>query len=118
MDKCFFTNSIVSNPTPFRFASGNGFNLGVMGEAGPEAIVPLARDSSGSLGVKSIGQNEGNSGVEIEIHIVNESKDPVEASSATAKFDETGRLICNVVINAIQTNQGGLRNIIKNTARQ
>lgn len=117
-DGGFFTNSIVSNPTPFRFASGNGFNLGVMGEAGPEAIVPLARDSSGSLGVKSIGGNEKNSGVEIEIHIINESKEPVEASSATAKFDETGKLICNVVINAIQTNQGGLRNIIKNTARQ
>ena len=42
-----FTNSIVSSPTLFKFAHGTG----LMGEAGPEAIMPLKRDSNGSLGV-------------------------------------------------------------------
>ena len=44
-----FTNKIVSQPTLFKFAQGTG----LMGEAGPEAIMPLKRDSSGTLGVRS-----------------------------------------------------------------
>lgn len=44
-----FTNSIVTQPTLFRFARGTG----LMGEAGPEAIMPLKRDSQGRLGVHS-----------------------------------------------------------------
>jgi len=46
-----FTNSIVSSPTLFKFAKGTG----LMGEAGPEAIMPLKRDSNGNLGVRSGG---------------------------------------------------------------
>ncbi|MBO5124221.1 MAG: tape measure protein, partial [Spirochaetaceae bacterium] len=45
-----FTNSIVTEPTHFRFAKGGGFGLGLMGEAGPEAIMPLKRAADGSLG--------------------------------------------------------------------
>lgn len=44
-----FTNSIVNQPTVFKFAQGTG----LMGEAGPEAIMPLKRDSSGNLGVRA-----------------------------------------------------------------
>lgn len=44
-----FTNSVVSSPTAFGMSGGK---TGVMGEAGPEAIVPLARDSQGRLGVR------------------------------------------------------------------
>lgn len=44
----FASGGIVDAPTVFRFAQGTG----VMGEAGPEAILPLSRDSStGKLGV-------------------------------------------------------------------
>jgi lambda family phage tail tape measure protein len=43
-----FTNQIVDSPTLFKFARGTG----LMGEAGPEAIMPLKRDSSGNLGVR------------------------------------------------------------------
>lgn len=50
-----FTNSIVNSATPFKFASGGGFSLGVMGEAGPEAVMPLARASGGALGVRLVG---------------------------------------------------------------
>lgn len=42
-----FTNSVVSKPTLFKFANG----VGMMGEDGPEAIMPLKRNSSGKLGV-------------------------------------------------------------------
>jgi lambda family phage tail tape measure protein len=46
-----FTNSVVSSPTLFKFARGTG----LMGEAGPEAIMPLKRDSNGNLGVRAGG---------------------------------------------------------------
>jgi len=55
-----FTNQIVSQPTMFRF--GNGGKFGEMGEAGPEAIMPLARDSSGKLGVAAMGMGGGGGG--------------------------------------------------------
>jgi phage-related minor tail protein len=44
-----FTNSIVDRPTLFPFANG----IGLMGEAGPEAIMPLRRGSDGRLGVSA-----------------------------------------------------------------
>jgi lambda family phage tail tape measure protein len=51
-----FTNSIVSAPTAFGMAGGRA---GVMGEAGPEAIMPLTRTSSGKLGVLAAGAGSG-----------------------------------------------------------
>jgi hypothetical protein len=48
-----FTNSVVSAPTLFRFANGGA--LGEMGEAGPEAIMPLKRGPNGALGVQMHG---------------------------------------------------------------
>jgi len=42
---------IVGRPTLFPMAKG----VGLMGEAGPEAVMPLTRTSSGRLGVEAIG---------------------------------------------------------------
>lgn len=47
----FANGGIVSSPTPFNF----GERLGVMGEAGPEAIMPLKRGADGKLGVAAGG---------------------------------------------------------------
>lgn len=52
-----FTNSIVSSPTLFSFAKGT--QLGQMGEAGPEGILPLKRGRDGSLGVQAHGGASG-----------------------------------------------------------
>ncbi|EBC8183717.1 phage tail tape measure protein [Salmonella enterica subsp. enterica serovar Montevideo] len=61
-----YSNSIVSTPTYFAFAKG----AGLMGEAGPEAIMPLTRSADGSLGVRMVGtQSQG--GGKIEQHITN-----------------------------------------------
>lgn len=46
--KAFANGGVVASPTYFQMNNGTG----LMGEAGPEAIMPLARDNSGSLGVK------------------------------------------------------------------
>lgn len=50
-----FTNSVVSQPTLFKFAQGGAMRNGLMGEAGPEAIMPLIRMGSGHLGVRAVG---------------------------------------------------------------
>ena len=46
---------IYTQPTLFKFAKGGTFgrSTGLMGEAGPEAIVPLKRTASGDLGVQA-----------------------------------------------------------------
>jgi len=48
-----YANSIVDRPTVFPFARG----VGLMGEDGPEAIMPLKRGPDGSLGVAGGGSN-------------------------------------------------------------
>jgi lambda family phage tail tape measure protein len=53
-----FTNSIVNSPTMFKFADGGTTRTGLMGEAGPEAIMPLKRGPDGSLGVQANGLRE------------------------------------------------------------
>lgn len=56
-----FTNSVVSRPTAFAFGKG-GANLGIMGEAGDEAVMPLQRGPDGSLGVQMYGSSNDNGG--------------------------------------------------------
>ncbi|EGI6197723.1 phage tail tape measure protein [Salmonella enterica subsp. enterica serovar Eastbourne] len=46
-----YSGSVVNRPTFFAFAKG----AGVMGEAGPEAILPLKRGANGKLGVVAAG---------------------------------------------------------------
>lgn len=48
----FAKGGVVSSPTNFAMRGG----MGLMGEAGPEAIMPLARGPDGSLGVRAGGQ--------------------------------------------------------------
>lgn len=64
-----FTNSIVNKPTPFNFAGGS---LGVMGEDGPEAIVPLSRGADGSLGVQMHGGAAQSRQVENNVSVTNQ----------------------------------------------
>ena len=47
----FARGGVVSSPTTFPMRGGRG----LMGEAGPEAIMPLARGPDGRLGVQSAG---------------------------------------------------------------
>lgn len=52
-----FENSIIEAPTMFRFAKGG--RIGMMGEAGAEAVMPLSRGPDGKLGVANIGSTQG-----------------------------------------------------------
>ncbi|MHA1180964.1 phage tail tape measure protein [Enterobacter ludwigii] len=60
-----FSNSIISSPTMFKFAKGDG----LMGEAGPEAVMPLTRTPNGTLGVRMVGTTTVGGGGGGEIHI-------------------------------------------------
>lgn len=62
-----FTNGVYNSPTLFKFANGGQF--GVMGEAGPEAVMPLKRGPDGSLGVATDGVMGGN----VIVNVVNNS---------------------------------------------
>jgi lambda family phage tail tape measure protein len=92
-----FTNSIVDSPTLFKFARGTG----LMGEAGPEAIMPLKRDSQGNLGVRS------GSGGEVSVVVNNYS-----TSEATTKetTDSNGNRRIEVIIGDIVAKEVGRAN--------
>lgn len=72
-----FTNTIATGPTIAPMA--------LFGEAGPEAIMPLARDSSGRLGVRS--SSEGTQAVAVSVNVTNASSQPVNASASQPKWD-------------------------------
>jgi lambda family phage tail tape measure protein len=61
----YANGGIVNRPTIFKFARGGAMATGVMGEAGPEAIMPLKRGADGKLGVASAG----GSGVTVNVSV-------------------------------------------------
>ena len=58
----FARGGVVGRPTLFPMANG----MGLMGEAGPEAVMPLRRGPGGRLGVEASGAGGG--GVVVNIH--------------------------------------------------
>lgn len=93
--KAFASGGVVSSPTFFKFASGGGFRNGLMGEAGPEAIMPLKRDSSGKLGVVASG---GGSNVVVNVHN--------NASGAQANVQQSrdggGNITLDIIVEQIE----------------
>lgn len=69
-----YSNSIVTKPTIFPFAKG----IGLMGEAGKEAILPLQRGSDGRLGVS--GMVAANSNQTMVLNVYNNSGATVRQS--------------------------------------
>ena len=80
-----YSNSVVSQPTVFPFAKG----VGLMGEAGAEAIMPLQRDANGRLGVSAQG------GSNITVNVI-------EAQGTKANIEQQqnadGTMSINVII--------------------
>ncbi|EOJ9615666.1 phage tail tape measure protein [Serratia marcescens] len=85
-----FSGEIVSNPTLFAFARG----AGLMGEAGPEAIMPLKRGADGSLGVRAIGGGQ-QSAAAPNVYITIENGGNV-SSQADPGWGEFGKRMGNI----------------------
>ncbi len=94
-----FTNSVVTKPT--YFASGGKMNE--MGEAGPEAVMPLKRGPDGSLGVQMYGgsNNGGSQGATVITYapiynvggkVSQEDLDAVKAAQADDRKKFTSRV--------------------------
>jgi lambda family phage tail tape measure protein len=103
-----FTNSVVSSPTLFKFAKGTG----LMGEAGPEAIMPLKRDSSGNLGVRAQAPQSN-----VNVTVINNSSEKAETKETT---DSRGNRSIEVVIGEMVAGEmarpnSSLQNTMKNT---
>lgn len=82
-----FTNSILNQPTAFGMAGGN---IGVAGEAGPEAIMPLTRTAGGQLGVRAISA-AGSSGGSVYNFPVAVSVQ-TQGNGGTARTEDTSQL--------------------------
>ena len=89
-----FTNSIVSSPTSFGMSGGG---RGVMGEAGPEAIVPLARAADGSLGVRMIGGAGGQASGGVNVYVTINSDGSASSETDTAGTEQFGREIGTII---------------------
>ena len=89
---------IVNKPTLFPMANG----MGLMGEAGPEAIMPLKRGSNGKLGVQSSG------GVGNIVVNVDASGSSVQGDSAQS--EQFGRALAAAIQSELiqQQRPGGL----------
>ena len=94
-----FTNSVVTEPTLFKFANG----AGLMGEAGPEAIMPLKRDSTGSLGVAVNGGQQ----PKVDVVVNNYSGEKAETRETV---DSRGNRQIEVVIGEMVAGEMGRKN--------
>ncbi|MHC0025180.1 phage tail tape measure protein [Enterobacter vonholyi] len=91
-DLSAYSGQIVDNPTFFAFAKG----AGVMGEAGPEAIMPLTRAADGSLGVRAVngGEAGGDMAPKVYITIDSNGNTSTQAPSGLEQFGaDVGRFV-------------------------
>lgn len=78
----FANGGVVDGPTFFPFRGG----LGLMGEAGPEAILPLSRLPGGALGVRAEGAGGGGVTVNISVSVnASGAQDPQAVADRTAE---------------------------------
>lgn len=95
-----YSGGVYDTPQFFSFAGAQKFAKGgVFAEAGPEAIMPLAKDGAGRLGVRAQGGGGGN---QTSIGDVNVTVMDGKATTSTQGGDALGRAYGNVINTAIQ----------------
>lgn len=108
------SGGVYNKPTFFsygrsvqKFARG-----GVLGEAGPEAVMPLARMSNGKLGVQSTGGAVGGVVVPVNIQVINQAGNNVGVETQQRQNDQGGTdivmFIKRVIAQDISQGNGGM----------
>ncbi|MFT3850484.1 MAG: phage tail tape measure C-terminal domain-containing protein [Propionivibrio sp.] len=103
-----YANTIQTSPKLFGFDTLHGFAKGgIFAEAGPEAVMPLARDSAGRLGVRSQGDV---SGVSIAITINAETGAQQTNGDTKGAWTEFANRIKGMILDELTTQKrpGGL----------
>jgi phage-related minor tail protein len=103
----FAQGGIVGKSTIFPMAGG----MGLMGEKGPEAVMPLTRTPSGDLGVKA--ETGKPTAPNVQINMINQSGYQLEASQKHMR-QESGTWVIDVVMTELRTGRA-LRNMIRST---
>lgn len=105
-DVAFANGGVVGSPTYFPMTNGK---TGLMGEAGPEAIIPLSRIGN-DLGVKSIPSN-------VVLNITNNTSNEISANkvSELTRINSNGEAekVLTIVIDGVSRNTLGMRDMIK-----
>ena len=120
----FATGGVVSSPTAFGMSGGK---MGIMGEAGPEAIMPLTRTAGGALGVRmetpilpainvipqiilpntqappNAASTNNQAMPAIKVELINQSGQPIQARQSQASRDNNGNLSIKVMIDQIKS---------------
>lgn len=89
-DLATYSGQVVNTPTMFAFARG----AGLMGEAGPEAIMPLRRSQSGALGVVASGLAG-----DVKVEVINNGQ-PMNATASSTRQPDGSQLI-RVILDAV-----------------
>ena len=99
----FAYGGVVNGPTMFRFAQGGVMRPGLMGEAGPEAIMPLRRGSDGRLGVSAAGAGGGGGGTyNISVNVDASGRSSSQEAQGGDAADNRGQRLGEVVASAVR----------------
>lgn len=99
-----YSGSVVSSPTTFDFnehLTAFRKGAGLMGEAGPEAVMPLTRGPDGTLGVRSYTPDFSMPTPEVTVNVINNTGEQVQAQT-TAAPDGQGGLNIEVVLDQVE----------------
>jgi len=85
----FAKGTIVNKPTIFPMQQG----MGLIGEAGPEGVLPLTRTKGGDLGVKAEG-----TGANVTVNVINQTSQEVEAEQRGQPRFDGNQLVVDVIL--------------------
>lgn len=108
-----YSNSWNTGNMAFAFANGglaNGWAL--VGEEGPE-LVNFSQPGRVYTAEQTAAALRGGAGIEtVKVVIENKSGQPLKASSSNTSFINPREMILNVVVDAVNTNENGIRDVL------
>ena len=106
------SGGVYNKPTFFSYGVQKFARGGVLGEAGPEAVMPLARMSNGKLGVQSAGGAAGGVVVPVNIQVINQAGNNVGVETQQRANDQGGMdimlMIKRMIVQDITQGNGGM----------